>query len=763
MRTCNRQYWIWRHLIFICLPFALWLDGPVNTAKADEGMQHCASSALLIRFEPGAVSFSAVIDHEHDYFSLPIEQAEFAYRELRAGLLSAGVETFETVAEHWRHLDEEDFYDRFGESIDLVDFADVYRITFSGALDVESAIESIQDLPGVTYVECDPLMEFYYTPNDPYFADQWHLDNTGQVVQGDTCHTFYDINAPEAWDIWDSAGSRIGIIDGLIDRYHEDLEPYIDVSLSKSFVPGSQWWGVGGHGTKVASLAASGTDDSLGVAGVSNLSPTYGDSIIVALRVGGNGLEPPDTLCARTTRALSYVTSRDVYPEILITNQSMGYPAWKNCYAYSATLRDAFRNAFNKDICLVVAAGQGLGCSGNGCPPADTCFSYPAAFLDYCLAVAAVTCTGDTISALIPFVGSYIDVTAPGGWGMYRADGLTHTSYSGAGEGTSFSAPLVAGSVALLKGAEPDLTNEDSYHLLELTASEMEGSPMSAPIRGGHGLVRADTALVYVTAPWELRHGSVTSYSSIYLGEGWRDWMNVTGVNDEAETWDRVWVHAYRLKSTVDLTSAEYDSVGHVWARGRTSSGWKNLDKYDAKFHANYAEVLDWNPQTEVATLGTYTFKAFTDSTETETFCWFPYRPSTAGDDCDNTGGIFKIDYSYLVYDAAKGFAASLPPIGRAILRFAPGASIAKADVVPFHFTLDAAGSYSLAIFDVSGRVVRTIMKDAEYKEGQHTISWDRKDAEGNAAKVGVYFARLWRTQGGIVVEEATERVVLVR
>lgn len=57
-------------------------------------------------------------------------------------------------------------------------------------------------------------------------------------------------------------------------------------------------------------------------------------------------------------------------------------------------------------------------------------------------------------------------------------------------------------------------------------------------------------------------------------------------------------------------------------------------------------------------------------------------------------------------------------------------------------FDVPRAGPVSLAVFDVRGRLVRTLV-DASLEVGRHRVTWDGRDAHGAAAASGVYFARL--------------------
>ena len=57
-------------------------------------------------------------------------------------------------------------------------------------------------------------------------------------------------------------------------------------------------------------------------------------------------------------------------------------------------------------------------------------------------------------------------------------------------------------------------------------------------------------------------------------------------------------------------------------------------------------------------------------------------------------------------------------------------------------FDVPRSGPVSLAVFDVRGRRVRTLV-DASLEAGRHRVTWDGRDAHGAAAASGVYFARL--------------------
>jgi flagellar hook assembly protein FlgD len=47
-----------------------------------------------------------------------------------------------------------------------------------------------------------------------------------------------------------------------------------------------------------------------------------------------------------------------------------------------------------------------------------------------------------------------------------------------------------------------------------------------------------------------------------------------------------------------------------------------------------------------------------------------------------------------------------------------------------------------IAVYDVSGAVVR-VLADGMIESGRHTVSWDGRNAHGEAVASGVYFVRI--------------------
>ncbi|MEZ4649938.1 MAG: FlgD immunoglobulin-like domain containing protein [Candidatus Eisenbacteria bacterium] len=70
---------------------------------------------------------------------------------------------------------------------------------------------------------------------------------------------------------------------------------------------------------------------------------------------------------------------------------------------------------------------------------------------------------------------------------------------------------------------------------------------------------------------------------------------------------------------------------------------------------------------------------------------------------------------------------------------------------------LEAAGSVTLEIYDVAGRLVRTLVSGEEREAGLSTWVWDGRSDSGARADAGVYYARL--AQGRRAIYQKVVRV----
>jgi thermitase len=212
-----------------------------------------------------------------------------------------------------------------------------------------------------------------------------------------------------------------------------------------------------GHGTHVAGIIASETNNREGVAGI-----TWYNKIMPIKSIGIEG----------------YGTSFDIAKGIIwavdhgadVINLSLGN------YQHSSLLEVAVDYAYDHNVVLIAAAGN-----ENTSQP-----SFPAAYPQV-LGVAAIDYTGRRA----PFsnYGDYIDVTAPG---VQIASTFFNQQYA-ALSGTSMASPHVAGLAGLLLSVNPNLTNREIMDIIKNTAYDL-GIP-GTDNDFGSGLIDVENAL----------------------------------------------------------------------------------------------------------------------------------------------------------------------------------------------------------------------------------------------------------------------------
>ena len=86
------------------------------------------------------------------------------------------------------------------------------------------------------------------------------------------------------------------------------------------------------------------------------------------------------------------------------------------------------------------------------------------------------------------------------------------------------------------------------------------------------------------------------------------------------------------------------------------------------------------------------------------------------------------------------------------------GNSVVRSGNASVRFGVADAGRVRVRLYDVTGRVVRTLA-DRTFDAGEHVATWDGRDAAGNAVARGVYFARIEFAKGDAI----NGRVVVLR
>jgi subtilisin family serine protease len=275
-------------------------------------------------------------------------------------------------------------------------------------------------------------------PNDPKFLDGtlWGLHNTGQ--NGGTADA--DIDAPEGWDVLTSASNVVvAVLDTGVRATHEDLAANMWVNPND----GGHGWNAltgtsdsrddNGHGTLVSGTLGGVGNNGKGVAGVA-----WRVQIMACkcLDQDGNGNDGDLLECldfARTNGAR-------------IINASLDSPT------YSESLSNALVSLREAGILFVASAG-------NNALNIDLNPRYPASYdIDNIITVAYTTRT-DALATLSNYGATNVDLAAPGA-AMYSTFFTADNAYLGAAglQGSSFAAPYVAGTCALLMARYPSET-----------------------------------------------------------------------------------------------------------------------------------------------------------------------------------------------------------------------------------------------------------------------------------------------------------------
>lgn len=352
------------------------------------------------------------------------------------------------------------------------DYAILQSPHFAGA---PALAERLRALPGV--VSADPLLarkQFpRYTPNDLYFDAQWHLHNVGQ--NGGTAGI--DANLPGTWEDYAGAGVTIGIIDDGLEHTHPDLASNVNMQLCWDWNDGDADPSPGSadrHGTSVAGVAAARGDNAIGVCGAAYAAD------LVGLRLTAAAVTDAD-------EAEAFSHSNDV---IAVKNNSWG--PYDDGYTLegpgplgAAALMNGAKYGRSEHGTIFVWAG------GNGLEAGDNANYDGYANSIHTISVSALNDRGEQAYYSEP--GACHVVTAPssgsGTQGITTTDRAGSAGYNSTGSGdiadidyterfggTSSSAPLVAGIVALMLEANPLLGWRDVQEILLRTATQISPS-----------------------------------------------------------------------------------------------------------------------------------------------------------------------------------------------------------------------------------------------------------------------------------------------
>ncbi len=306
----------------------------------------------------------------------------------------------------------------------------------------------------------------------------------------------YDLNALS--QITDGSGVTVAVIDSGVDTHHPQLTGVVRPGSDALDRGGDGRMDCVGHGTAVASIIAARAMAGSGLRGLAPGARILPVRASERIQTNGTvtGAGTVDDLAAGIRAA---VASR---PRPAVINLSL------SASRDSPALRAAVRAALSADIVVVAAVGNN---HAGGDPP-----SYPAAY-DGVVGVGAIGPTGARVES--SQVGSYVDLVAPGEAVTAAAPTRGHLVVSG----TSFAAPFVSATAALIRAREPRLTQSQVVRRLISTADPAPGAPPDSPGYGAGVLnpLRAVTDVGTNAVPeTPLPHSSATADTDPRAGVG---------------------------------------------------------------------------------------------------------------------------------------------------------------------------------------------------------------------------------------------------
>lgn len=409
-----------------------------------------------------------------------------------------------------------------------------YLFRMVGSESGTAAASASNALAGSPSVELSQQQYLYETikydiPSEPGLSNQWHLYNTGQFggVVG------IDANVYPAWNTdlgggnyVDGGGVYIAVVDDGLQYNHPGILPNYSAPSSYDFIGDDSDPSPAqgdGHGTSVGGIAAGAVDGSCGVGAA------------YAANLSGIRLVAGSISDSKVAQAENYAyNTNDIY------NNSWGFTSIIYPSAFSLTANAIEQGAMN--------GRNGLGniylwASGNYYRPYDSGFGdyvylgynvnndWPANSR-YTVAVGAVNNQGTQSYYSVP--GAALVVSAPSSGktiGTYTTDLMGSDGYdsgncTGDFGGTSSASPLVAGVVALMLEANPDLAWRDVQHIFAETSEMVDPTNQGEAsnwITNGAGYTHSDAygfgmvdagAAVTAALTWE-NVPPETSYTSI--------------------------------------------------------------------------------------------------------------------------------------------------------------------------------------------------------------------------------------------------------
>lgn len=341
------------------------------------------------------------------------------------------------------------------------------------------------------------------TPPDPLFASQWHLPLLGDIET--------------IWNAFDGSGVSVGVYDGAVDAFHVDLDNNYDANLEaldflgRPVTPAAPDF----HGTAVAGLIAAEWN------GVGGVGVAHGASVT------GMDIFDPGVFGFINGDFDAFLHLIRQQSKFDITNHSWGSPP--GFFDSLNLLTDNFNQRLDAVHADVVVEGRGgLGTiivqsAGNeamdvaGDALHASRFTITVAASDWQGDATDFTNFGTGVLVTAPAASVSTDVTGPGG----DVPGDFTTVFGG----TSASAPVTSGVIALMLEANPGLGWRDVQTILAQSAT-LTGSTLGAGPEGFevgpwqiNGAANSNGGGMHVSLDYGF--GMVNAFNAVRMAEVW--------------------------------------------------------------------------------------------------------------------------------------------------------------------------------------------------------------------------------------------------
>ena len=355
-------------------------------------------------------------------------------------------------------------------------------VTIPSELTVYEAKDAANQQEGITDVSFLYLMTSdSYTQSEPGLdSNVENQDSNNSAVSIDSQWYLDYLGITDAWNYTQCNGSvSVAVLDTGVYAV-PDLQTNLDMDNAWDAVTRAPMEGnpIHSHGTWVAGVISAEAGDNRGVSGVS-----YNANIVpVNIAVGLSEYDAYSNDCVMA-RAIDYVVNSNDIDNVRVINISFsGSGEADGC------LQTAINNAAEHNISVVCSAGN-----------VNTDALTKPSDLDNVISVIATTTNERWVNVSDQTVGSGYgaakDVAAPGYF--IKTVSTDMDSYGTTWcTGTSFSAPIVSGVLALMYAANPELTVEEAENYLESTATDLGEEGFDNEF--ANGLVNAKAAVLAV-------------------------------------------------------------------------------------------------------------------------------------------------------------------------------------------------------------------------------------------------------------------------